>query len=941
MDPDTSDNLNTEDVINTPRLTPAARLLPEQLLATKFLIPASSHPYLARPRLTALLHAGLQRNAILISATAGFGKTALLSSWIQTLGPDDPQVTWISLDTCDNVPAQFWTYVLAALDHCWPGISALPLTFLYEAPQPAWQSMLTMLINSLAQRNERVVLVLDNYDKITEPTIHALISFLIEHLPPALCVILSTRTDPPFSLARLRARAQIEEIRTEQLRFTREETEAFLRQVINVHLSEQDMQEVQTRTQGWCAGLQLAAFALQGRANPGDLLQELHGSQHAILEYLLHEVLQHQSSKIQMFLLYTSILEHLCPAICNAVLEQQDSQSILEELEHANLFVSPLDKEHQRYAYHPLFAEALQYRLEQIAPEKMSTLHLRASHWYATQHAENEAIQHAIFARAWPQATALIERIPSQQLWSWQTIPFWIEHLPSEVVRARPRLCLAYAQALFWGEPPDITKDWLHAARTAWAALRVREGNATGNRQAQETEAPTRLLGEIAALQAVIAGFYDGDAGAAWAYSEDALTLLVEQQQTAHIQVTFARSLATLSLGNFEHAIQTLQTGIAQVEAKGDTALANICLTRASWDMTITGKLHHAWQFAERTIRSAQTANGHLPAMVCWTYARQADLLREWNRVEEAQRLAEQAIQLGEQAELNIFLPLGYTILLKLALSRRALEDAATAHQLLENAWSRMPVPYCYTLYSAVDQVRFWLTCNDLERARSWSRELEQKALLVSPLARERQEIALARIALAESQPDEALARLAPLVARAKAEGRWAHVLEMWLLQALAYQIHQQWQEALVTLTLAVNLAAPEGYIRRFVDEGVPMADLLTRLRAQEQQRELTPYLDALLAAFDNAHGTQTKQQENEEHSEAIPPLLDLLSAREYEVLQLIARGAPNQEIAQTLMISVDTVRHHVSNILSKLGVTNRTQAAIRARALGLLSSAS
>jgi LuxR family maltose regulon positive regulatory protein len=923
-------NMSERDPISYPQSSP------DRLFEAKLLVPLPSQSLVDRPSLIALLNVGLQRRFILVSAACGFGKTTLLSAWVRSFAPDDPQVAWVSLDVGDNLPAQFWRYVLTALDRSQPGGATLPFTFLDEEPQPAWQSMLSALINSIAQRNKRTVLVLDNYDKITEPTIHALISSLIEHLPLTLCVVLSTSIDPPFSLTRLRVWAQIQEIRAEQLRYSQEEAATFLRDVMGFQASEQDIQEVYTRTQGWWAGLQLAALALPGRTNLMDLLRELQGSQHAILEYLMHEVLQHQPPLVQTFLLRTSILERLSPSLCNALLEPQEHQPTLEELDHANLFLMPLDREHNWYAYYPLFAEALRYQLSQTFPDLIPTLHLQASQWYEAHHFESESIQHALSAQAWPRVTELIEHIPSQYIWSRLKVPFWIKQLPSDVVRARPRLCLAYAQASFWNVPPNITKGWLRDARAAWVVLHSREESSLGATPARESEAPTRLLGEIAALQAVVAGFYDGDAGTTRACCNEALTHLVEQQQAAHLQVVFAQSLADLSQGNFERAIQNMQAGSRLARTEGDAAVANISLSRASWDIFMTGRLHKTWRFIQHTLQLLQTPDGHLPATACWSHARQADILREWNRLEEAQHIINHAIQVGEQAEIRALLPHAYTVLLRLALSQGALEEAATANQLQESSWKVMPSSYRYVMYSYLEQIRFWLASGDLERAKYLIKDWEREEPLVSSLAQERLCIARARVWLAESQPDNVLALLTPLVERAKDTERWAHVLEMWVLLIQAYQMRQQQQEALAMLAQAVSLAAPEGYIRRFVDEGAPMADLLHELRKQKQQRGPTPYLDTLLAAFKDVREAPPMHLDSRTQLNPGQPLLDPLSVREHEVLQLIARGASNQEIAKTLVISIDTVRHHVSNILSKLEVTNRTQAVARAYALGL-----
>jgi LuxR family maltose regulon positive regulatory protein len=369
-------NKPCEQHVNASEPVPPPPPYHAHLLTTKFLVPALPGTLIPRPRLTALLDAGLQQPLILVSAGAGFGKTTLLAAWVRSFASGTRPVAWVSLDAGDNIPVQFWAYVLTALESCQPGLCTLPFAYLYEEPQPAWQAMLTALINRLAQRSKRILLVLDNYEAITEPAIHALVSFLVEHLPPSLCVVLATRADPPFSLARLRVRAQVQELRTEQLQFTPEEAAVFLREGMHLHLSAQEMQEVEARTQGWWAGLQLAALALRGRANPMDLLRELQGSQRAIREYLVHEVLQRQPADLQTFLLRTSLLARLSASLCDTMLEQPGNQQVLEELERANLFLSPLDRRHHWYAYHPLFAEALHSQLEQTSPAEVPVLHL-------------------------------------------------------------------------------------------------------------------------------------------------------------------------------------------------------------------------------------------------------------------------------------------------------------------------------------------------------------------------------------------------------------------------------------------------------------------------------------------------------------------------------------------------------------------------------------
>ena len=928
---------HTNDACASSPPQPIPHSCPDTLLATKFLVPASSHEIIARPHLLELLNAGLHQRLILVSAAAGFGKTTLLADWVRSLAPGHLPVAWVSLDTRDNAPFQFWTYVLTALDHCQPGLSQLSFAAMHDTPQPSWQTMLTSLINSLASCSNPLLLVLDNYEEITEPTVHALLSSLLKHQPPALCIVLATRTDPPLSLARLRAQAQILELRAEQLRASREEMTIFLHRVMDLRPSKENIQEGDPYIQGWWAGMQLAALAFHEQSPPTNLPQVFQRSQPALSEYLVQEVLHRQTQKMQGFLLRTSILPNLCNALCNEVLEQQESKLLLEEIERSNLFLNPLDEQRRWYAYHPLFAEVLRNRLEQTMPHEVPQLHLRASRWYAAHEMHSEAIQQALLAHAWSWAAQLVEQIPSQHVWGRfkdALLLSWIEQLPREVVRERPSLCLAFAQSQFWIAPPENTESWVRDARNAWIQTHQRDKRSDKGQATDRPEAPLALLGEIAALQATLASFYHGDAGATQAFSQEALTHLEEHQRAARLQVIFAQARANISQGNFEPAMQQVQAGLGRIKAEGDQVLESLYLCETVWEKTMAGQLHQAWQLSQQAIQALQNLEGRQPSQICWPYTYQAKILHEWNRLEEAQHLADQAVQLGEQTETLAFLPFGYTVLLQLAFSQQRWEEASKISQQIEYMGQIMSSPYRSTLWSCVDQMRFWLASGNIERARRWVQDLKRNPPLVSPLAQEKQSVAWIRLLLAESQPRQALHMLSLLVERATASQRWYSVLEMWLLQIQAYHMLQHQQEALALLVRAVHLGASEGYIRRFVDEGPIIVGLLTQLKEQKHREEDGLYLATLLHACTQKSNTRPILRE----ARPSLTLIDPLSAREQEVLHLLARGASNQEIAETLIVTIDTIKHHVSSILSKLDVANRTQAVARARTFGLLS---
>jgi ATP/maltotriose-dependent transcriptional regulator MalT/transcriptional regulator with XRE-family HTH domain len=834
-----------------------AALLRDRLLTTKFFIPSPSHALIPRPRLTTQLSASLQHKLTLVSAPPGFGKTTLLSAWVQALPSGNPHVAWVSLDEGDNDPLGFWEYALTALDNCKPGLYTSLLTFLYTEPSLSVPYLLTALINALVKQTEQFLLVLDDYHVITQPEVHGSLTYLLEHLPPQLHLILATRADPPVSLSRLRARKQVFEVRTEQLRCTSEEALAFFTQAMRIPVTSEEIREVEIRTEGWIAGLQLLALSLRGRTDPSALLADVHGTHHYILDYLTDEVLRQQPAALQTFLLRTSILERLCAPLCDRVMGQSGSQLVLEHLEQANLFVVALDGQRQWYRYHALFAETLRYRLQQTDGEAVAALHLLASQWYAQQGNLHEAVRHATSASDWQRVADLIE--PAQAvIWSSNehaVLRGWLEQLPVEVVRSRPRLCLAYARILYQVAPYNPMDRWLQDAETA---VRARFP-ATTSGDAETAALPLAeqrewddLLGEIASFRAAVTAFTLGDGLSALAFCEQALAHLSPHNLVVRAEVAYAKSLAYHALGDIVPAIRSAREATAQAQAIG-TILAYMC--RTAYSLRLHGKLHEVVQMAQLVARRGTTSVGLPHAMVCWAYSIHADVLREWNRLDEALFLALQGVQLSEQTEMIVALYFAYSVLMRVYQARGELDAARLAFQKSEATLAQNYSPYRRSIFLIVEWVQFWSAAGEVARATLWAQELVQQPREPSPLAREREDVARARILLAQEKPTEALSLLEPLQSGAQRQERWNQLIEMQVLQALALSMGDEEQEALAVLAQALQLAEPEGYIRIFVDEGAPMARLLSRLREQEDRQVPAGYVDTLFAAFGEVGG--------------------------------------------------------------------------------------
>ena len=835
-----------------------AILFRDQLLTTKFFIPSPPHALIPRPRLTAQLSASLQHKLTLISAPPGYGKTTLLSAWVQSLPSGNPHVAWVSLDEGDNDPLRFWEYGLTALDKCKPGLCTSLLSFLYTEQSLSGHYLLTALINTLVKQTEQFLLVLDDYHVISEPRVHGSLTYLLEHLPPQLHLILATRVDPPLSFSRLRAGDQVFEVRTEQLRCTSAEALAFFTQAMRMTLTSEEIREIEVRTEGWLAGMQLLALSMRGRTDPSVLLAEVHGTHRYILDYLTDEVLRQQPTAIQTFLLRTSILERLCASLCDHVMGQSGSQLVLEHLEQANLFVVALDEQHQWYRYHTLFDEALRYRLQQMEGEAVAALHLRASQWYAQQGFLHEAVRHAVSACDWQRVADLIE--PAQAvIWSSDEhakLRRWLEQLPVEVVRSRPRLCLAYAKILYQVAPYNPMDDWLQDAETA---LRARFPAATSADAVMEALplAEQRewddLLGEIVAFRAAVTAFTLGDGHSALAFCEEALAHLSPQNLVARTEVAYAKSLAYHALGDIVPAIQSAREATAHAQTVG-TNLAYLC--RTAYSLHLQGNLHEVAQIAQQAAMQGITPVGLPHAMVCWAYIIHADVLREWNRLDEALSLALQGVQLSEQTEMIVALYFAYSVLMRVYQAQGKMDAAGLAFQKSEATLAQNYSPYRRGIFLITEWVQFWLAGGEVERAILWAQELVQQPREQSPLACEREDVARARILLAQKKPTEALSLLEPLQSGAQRQERWKHVIEMKVLQALAHSMDDEEQEALAVLAQAMQLAEPEGYIRIFVDEGAPIANMLSRLKEQEDRQVPSAYLDTVLAVFPQNYRT-------------------------------------------------------------------------------------
>ena len=934
------------------------------LIRTKLRQPFTRPSLVNRPRLQTQIANGLRGPLTLIIAPAGFGKTTLVASCIAGCGMP---VAWLSLDKDDNQAGRFLTYLMAALQTADHRIGSEAAQLMAETQQTFPEGVLTSLINDLDAASGEMLLALDDYQFIASPEVHAVVAFILDHSPHNFHLLIASRSDPPLPLARLRARGQLVELRAAELRFTPAEAGQFLNDVMGLQLDDRSLEVLEERTEGWVAGLQMAALSMRDRKDVPRFIEGFSGTNRFILDYLLEEVLATQPPEIQQFLLCTSILDRLTAPLCEVVLEavklegwnkDQSStaiqpagslncQSILEYLERSNLFLIVLEDERQWYRYHHLFADLLRARLDQLHPGFSLRIHTLAATWYETHGFYEEAIHHALAARDYPNAARLVEAV-AENAWlngQYASILAWMNAIPAELIHTRPWLCIwiawAYTQM---GVSQDIDR-WITAAEQV---IKNQSKDNSAIAAPDASQDALALMNEIAALRAFSVSFshdYDRSIELAETVLKNPPLKNKKVAQFTRCNILHLLSSMYFVTGNLLKAEQTCLETIELANDMGIMLRLLHCTNKLILVHKVNGRLHRSYQLIDETFSLLQQQGFQYYFAVVQLSFRKIELLYEWNQLEEFQHLVDFVLNQKMLADVPYLLVDFYHVQ---ALDCLIKQDYSGSQAALDKAKELARQSYIWeglTWRTEKLQIRLWLESGKLPLAVVWSSQPfeDQDEILRFPT--ETGALAQARILLEQADYDEALTLLDRLVNLAEAEGRNGSLIEIRALKAIALLGLENIRQATAEVESALALAEPEGYVRTFIDEGQPMLKLLSRV-AKDASSPHAKYAHRLLTECREDKGSaRINLQHNVSPEDRIMPLPDAsnasliepLSVRELEVLQLLALGRTNQEIANQLIVATGTVKAHAANIYRKLDVANRTEAVARARQLGIL----
>lgn len=900
------------------------------LLQTKLFVPRLRPSLVPRPHLIAQLNQGLHRKLTLISAPAGFGKTTLVSEWAQNLQQDAVNnVAWLSLDENDNELGQFLRYLVTAV--CQAADCA------HNDDQSVWtetEPVLTALMNDIVGCQRRIVLVLDDYHLIQATAVDEALLFLLEHAPPSLHLVIVTRADPQLPLGRLRANGVLNELRAIDLRFTSDEIAAFFNQVMALNLSSADITSLENRTEGWIAGLQLAALALQGSISTPEtpdaarMIRSFTGSHRYVLDYLIEEVLEQQSEEVQSFLLQTAVLNRLTAPLCDLLTGQTHGQATLEMLEQANLFIIPLDNERRWYRYHHLFDELLQQQLKINFPTRTNELHAKAALWYEAHGDLSEAIYHALAGDDVETAVRLIEKEAVNALAqsNFRFIFNAVERLPAGIVDQSPWLFVFYAFAMLLAGQIEAVAPKLK--NTDWLMDAVANEDAPKKRE---------MLGYVAALNVQLSG---------WQRNYSEMRAFVRQVFESFPENHWISAYTYMFLGtgcwgdgDLAAAYTVFNKALSIGKVIDNRRVAVTGAIYLSHTLDLQGRLQQAVAHCQDSFQLVEQDGRKLP-LAAYLHIDFARILYELNELTPASQHLAEGIQLSRILADSRIEKLGYCFLARV---HAANGDFARALDAVHKAELAHPgaAPAVDMRGGEYPQVAVWLQQGALQQVARWLSEsaidLKHVSHFKSRLTftmHARALIALSRKDANRTSLQEALSLLETLLPLAETKGWHRKVIEIFVLQALALDTQGDSEQAVTKLANALRLAQPEGYMRTFVDEGEPMARLLqTALR-----RGVTPaYVQRLLASLTTASPATPV---NDAAGVAPPALFEPLSEREIEVLQQIAAGLTNREIGARLHLTLNTVKAHTRNIYGKLDVHNRTTAVAKARALGILSAA-